>query len=155
MLPIPTKFFVTSGEAVSRVSDLNAFDRALLKAGIGELNLVPVSSILPMGIKQVKPRPLPRGAVTFCVLAQQRGSEGEMISAGVAYGFRTDGKGGYVAEGHMHGTQKNLKEHLQWKMDEIAKLRAVEIEKVFYKTEELTIPMDHYGAVVGAVVFLF
>ena len=29
MLPIPKKFFVTSGKAVSKISDLNAFDEAL------------------------------------------------------------------------------------------------------------------------------
>jgi arginine decarboxylase len=155
MLPLPTKFFVTSGEAVSRVSDLNAFDQALLKAGIGECNIVSVSSILPVGIKQVDRRTLPMGAITHCVLAQQRGGEGEMISAGIGYAFRTDGQGGYVAEGHMHGTQKNLKEFLRWKMLEMAKLRGIELERIFFKTEEITIPMDHYGAVLAALVFLF
>ena len=155
MLPLPTKFFVTSGEAVSRVSDLNAFDQALLKAGIGECNLVSVSSILPVGIRQVERRTLPMGAITHCVLAQQRGGEGEMISAGIAYAVRTDGQGGYVAEAHMHGTQKNLKEFLRWKMMEMAKLRGIELERIFFKTEEVTIPMDHYGAVVAALVFLF
>jgi len=155
MLPLPTKFFVTSGEAVSRVSDLNAFDQALLKAGVGECNLVSVSSILPVGIRQVERRTLPMGAITHCVLAQQRGGEGEMISAGIAYAFRTDGQGGYVAEAHMHGTQKNLKEFLRWKMMEMAKLRGIELEKIYFKTEEITIPMDHYGTVLAALVFLF
>lgn len=54
----------------------------------------------------------------------------------------------------MHGTQKSLKEVLQWKIEEMAKLRRVEIEKINFKTEELTIPMDHYGAVLAAVIFL-
>lgn len=155
MLPPPTKFFVTSGEAISTVSDLNAFDQALLKAGIGELNIVPVSSILPVGVKQVDRRRLPMGAITYCVLAQQRGNEGELISAGIAYAFREDGQGGYVAEGHLHGTQKSLKEVLQWKMEEMAKLRHVELKKIYYKTEELTIPMDHYGACLAALVYIF
>jgi len=155
MLPLPTKFFVTSGEAMSRVSDLNAFDQALLKAGIGECNLVSVSSVLPVGIRQVEKRTLPMGAITHCVLAQQRGGEGEMISAGIGYAFRADGQGGYVVEGHMHGTQKNLKEFLRWKMVEMAKLRGVELVKMNFKTEEITISMDHYGAVLAALVFLF
>ncbi|HSV42692.1 MAG TPA: pyruvoyl-dependent arginine decarboxylase, partial [Methanomassiliicoccales archaeon] len=50
---VPKKFFVTSGSAVSKVSDLNAFDQALMKAKIGELNLVSVSSVLPVGAKKV------------------------------------------------------------------------------------------------------
>ncbi len=154
MLPLPTKFFVTSGKAVSKVSDLNAFDEALLNAGIGEQNLVSVSSVLPVGVQQVKRRDLPMGAITHCVLAQQRGGEGEMITAGIAYGFRKDGYGGYVAEGHLHGTKGALKEVLEWKMGEMAKLRGVRFNRIEYRIEELSIPMDHYGACLAAVVFL-
>lgn len=154
MLEIPTKFFVTSGEAISKVSELNAFDQALINAGIGEQNLISVSSVLPAGIKQVEKQKLPTGAITHCVLAQQRGNEGEMISAGIAYAFRLDGQGGYVAEGHMHGTQKNLKEFLKWKIEEMAALRGTQLDKINYKTQELSIPMDNYGACLAALVFI-
>jgi len=151
---VPKKFFVSSGSAVSMVSDLNAFDKALINANIGEQNLVAVSSVLPVGAKQVPIRVLPMGEVTHCVIAQMRGSEGEMISAGIAYAHRKDGKGGYVAEGHIHGTKKALKEVLNWKMEEMAKLRQVEFKSVHYKIEELSVPMDHYGACVAALVFV-
>ena len=154
MIPTPTRFFVTSGRATSKVSDLNAFDEALGIAGIGEQNLVTVSSVLPENIKEVSRRPLARGSITHCVLAQQRGGEGEMVSAGIAYGWREDGHGGYVAEGHMHGTKKALKEILDWKMGEMAKLRGVAISNIRFKIEELSIPMDHYGVCLGAIIFL-
>jgi len=155
MLSIPTKFFVTSGKAVSKVSDLNAFDEALQNAGLSEQNLVSVSSVLPIGVRRVRKRDMPMGAITFCVLAQQRGGEGETISAGIAYGFREDGLGGYVAEGHMHGTKKSLQEVLEWKMGEMAKLRGIRFKRLEYRIEELSIPMDHYGACLAANVFLF
>ena len=151
---VPKKFFVSSGCAVSKVSDLNAFDKALLEAGIGELNIVSVSSILPIGAEQVSIRELPMGAITHCVLAQMRGGEGEMISAGIAYGLRKDGKGGYVAEGHIHGSKKALREIMEWKMDEMSKLRGIEMEKIEYRLEELSVPMDHYGACLAALVFV-
>lgn len=154
MFLVPKKFFVSSGSAVSMVSDLNAFDKALINANIGEQNLVAVSSVLPIGAKQVPIRELPMGAVTHCVIAQMRGSEGEMISAGIAYAHRKDGKGGYVAEGHIHGTKKALKEVLNWKMGEMSKLRELEFKSVHYKIEELSVPMDHYGACVAALVFV-
>ncbi len=154
-LPVPKRFFVSSGKATSKVSELNAFDEALIKARIGEQNLVSVSSILPEGIKKIRAVELPRGAITHCVLAQQSGSEGEMISAGIAYGFRDDEKGGYVAEGHIHGTRKALKEILKWKVDAMALLREVTFKEVFYRIEELTIPMDHYGVCLAALVYLF
>lgn len=154
MLPIPTRFFVTSGKAVSKISDLNAFDQALLDGGLSEQNIVSVSSVLPVGIKTVRRRDLPMGAITPCVLAQQRGGEGETISAGIAFGFREDGLGGYVAEGHMHGTKRSLKEVLEWKMGEMAKLRGTKFRRIGYRIEELSIPMDHYGACLAALVFL-
>ena len=154
MLPLPTRFFVTSGKSVSKVSDLNAFDTALLDAGLSEQNLSSVSSVLPRGARQVRRRDLPMGAITFCVLAQQRGGEGEMISAGIAYGFRDDGMGGYVGEAHMHGMGRALREVLEWKMGEMAKPRGCRFRKLEYKIEELSIPMDHYGACLAALVFL-
>src|SRR2546427_11578586 len=109
MLPIPTRFFVTSGRAVSKISDLNAFDAALTDAGLSEQNLVYVSSVLPVNIRQIKWKELPMGAITHCVLAQQRGGEGEMISAGIAFGFRDDGHGGGGGEGHMDGAGEGLR----------------------------------------------
>lgn len=148
-------FFVTAGKASSKVSDLNAFDLALLSAGIGEQNVVSVSSTLPSGIKRIPPCEITRGAILFCVLAKESGNEGETISAGIAYGFRDDEEGGYVAEGHLKGDKKSLKEVLKWKLDEMAKLRDVEIRRANYKIVELRVPFDHYGSCVAALVYLF
>src|SRR5256886_7910609 len=146
MLPLPTKFFVTSGKAVSKVSDLNAFDEALQNAGLAEQNIVSVSSVLPVGIRAVRRRDLPMGAITHCVLAQQRGGEGETISAGIAYGFRDDEFAAYVAEGQMHRTKNSLREVMEWKMGEMAKLRGIKFRRIDYRIEDLSIPMDYYGA---------
>jgi arginine decarboxylase len=150
---LPRRFFITSSSAVSAISDLNAFDRALIEAGIGEQNLVSVSSVIPPGAEMTGPAELPMGAVTHCVLAQMRGSEGEMISAGIAYAFRKDGKGGYVAEGHMYGSERSLKDVLERKMAEMGDIRGIELGEIRYVTEELSIPMDNYGACVAALVF--
>ena len=154
LVPVPSRFFVTSGKGINKTSELNAFDLALLQAGIGEQNLISVSSVLPIGVRQIDRVPIARGALTHCVLARHGGGEGEVISAGIAYGFRADGRGGYVAEGHLHGTQKSLKEFLKWRMTEIATFRGVELRRIRYRTEELSIPMDHYGVCIAACVFL-
>jgi len=150
---VPSKFFVTHSSAVSKTSDLNAFDKALIKAGIGEQNLVSVSSVIPIGAEQVTPCEMSMGAVTHCVLAQMRGCEGETIAAGIAYAYRKDGKGGYVAEGHIHGSAESLREILSYKMKEMSDIRHVEFEEVSYAIEELKIPMDNYGCCVSALVF--
>ncbi|MBR2254919.1 MAG: pyruvoyl-dependent arginine decarboxylase [Candidatus Methanomethylophilaceae archaeon] len=150
---VPSRFFVTHSSAVSMTSDLNAFDRALLSAGIGEQNLVAVSSVLPIGVEQVERTPMSMGAVTHCVLAQMRGCEGETIAAGIAYAYRKDGKGGYVAEGHIHGSADSLREILKCKMKEMSDIRDVEFCEINYVVEELSIPLDNYGCCVAALVF--
>src|SRR2546426_6087199 len=99
MLTIPTKFFVTSGRAVSKVSDLNAFDEALQTGGLAEQNIVSVSSVLPVGIRPVRQRDLPMGAITHCVLAQQRGGAGGAIPSRLPHGFRDAEHGRDVAGG--------------------------------------------------------
>ncbi len=150
---VPSKFFVSSCSATSEVSGLNAFDRALIGAGIGEQNLVAVSSVIPIDAKEVPKTEMPMGAITHCVLAQMRGCEGEMISAGIAYAFRADGKGGYVAEGHMHGSEKSLRNDLKWKMEEMSRIRGIELLEINYVTEELSIPMNNYGCCLASLVF--
>lgn len=150
---VPNKYFITSSSAVSKTSDLNAFDRALINAGIGEQNLLSVSSVIPIGAELIDRKELPMGSVTHCVLAQMRGSEGEMISAGIAYAKRKDGMGGYVAEGHLNGSKESLREILEWKMIEMGRIRDVELMETHFAIEELAIPVDNYGACIAALVF--
>ncbi len=153
-LLVPSRFYVTSGKAVSKVSELNAFDRALCDAGIAEYNLVPVSSVLPAKAQRIKSLELPRGAILHCVLAQMNGDEGETISAGIAYAFRKDGEGGYVAEGHGHLEMRAMREILGWKMGEMASFRGVELRPIRYLVKELSVPMDHYGACIAALALI-
>jgi len=150
---IPAEFFTASASAFSKVSDLNAFDKALISMGIGEQNLVAVSSVIPSGAREVDYSDIPMGAVTHCVLAQMRGTADETISAGIAYAFRKDGKGGYVAEGHIFGSKASLIDSLEKKMGEISESRGVELCEIRYLIEELTVPPGHYGACVAALVF--
>lgn len=150
---IPSKFFITSGKATSTVSDLNAFDLALKNAEIAEQNLVAVSSVIPIGANRIDKPELEMGAITHCVLSQMRGKEGEVIAAGIAYTFRKDGKGGYVAEGHLHGSAQCLKSELRCKMEEMSRIRNVEFGEIHFLTEELRIPIGNYGCCVASLVF--
>ena len=150
---IPSKFFITSGKSSNPVSSLNAFDRALIEAGIGEQNLVAVSSVLPIGIVRIEPCEMPMGAVTHCVLSQMRGKEDEVISAGIAYAFRKDGKGGYVVEGHLHGSGADLRKELEKKMKDMSLVRGVDFGPIEYLVEDMRVPHGCHGCCVSAVVF--
>ena len=150
---IPSQYFVTSGKAISAVSDLNAFDLALFEAGIEELNLVAVSSVIPPEAEMVEYRRVPMGAVTHCVLAQMRGCGGDVISAGIAYTKRKDGYGGYVAEGHSFGDGESLKEGLRAKIREMERIRGVELEDPEIVVEEMRVPEGSYGCCLASLVF--
>jgi len=151
---IPKEFFVTSGKAISAVSELNAFDLALKNAGISQCNLVSVSSILPPNCVETKRKKILVGSITFAVMARMDGNEGSLIGAGIAWTWEKDKKYGLVAEAHGYMDQRALKEILEWKIREMAKIREIEIDKIDYQMEVSRVPMDNYGCVVAALVYI-
>jgi len=151
---IPKEFFVTSGKAISQVSELNAFDLALKKAGIPHCNIVSVSSVLPPGCKERKWKDIPIGAVTYAVVARMDGKGKTTISAGIAWTWEKNKKYGIVAETHGSMNPKMLKDTLEWKIREMAKIREIEIDKISYRTETLKVPENNYGSVIVALVYV-
>jgi pyruvoyl-dependent arginine decarboxylase len=62
------KLYLVAGKAEGG-TPLNAFDNALLDAGIGDVNLIKVSSIIPPGAEVVMEKPnLPKGCVSAVCL---------------------------------------------------------------------------------------
>lgn len=151
---IPKEFFITSGKGINPVSELNAFDLALKKAGVAQCNLVPVSSILPPKCKNRKWRKIPAGSITHAVIARMNGGEGTTIGAGIAWAWESERKYGLVAEAHGYMDAQALKETLQWKIKEMAKIRGVKIDKRNYRMEVLRVPMDNYGCVMSALIYV-
>jgi len=101
IIKTPTKFFLVSGSSEG-FSLLNAFDGALLASGVGDTNLVRMSSILPPGCVEVNPPPvpMPQGAlVPVAYAALNSDVPGEVISAAVAIGIPKDGnRAGLIME---------------------------------------------------------
>jgi len=151
---IPKEFFVTSGEAISRISQLNAFDRALKNAGIEQCNLVPVSSILPPTCKESEWKKIPAGSITHTVIARMDGEGETTIAAGIAWAWEKNMKYGLVAEANGRMGKKALRETLEWKIKEMAKAREIEINKIGYRTDVLSVPTGNYGCAIAALVFI-
>ncbi len=151
---IPREFFVTSGKASSPVSQLNAFDMALKEAGIAQCNLVPVSSILPKDCKERNRMKITTGSITFAVIARMDGEEGTTIGSGIAWAWEKNHEYGIVAETHGYTDRRAMLEILEWKIMEMAKIREIEIDGISYRTEVLSVPMDSYGCVVTALVYV-
>ena len=149
----PRRFFVTSGKALSRVSKLNAFDRALLEAGIGNCNLVPVSSIIPAGAEECEVHEIPAGSIVFVVIARMDGSDGEELGAGIAWAWEKDRRFGLVVEAHDNMDSGKLKRILDDRLMEMAEVRGVELVDIKYRVESLKVPKGYYGSVIAALVF--
>ena len=87
MLPTPRKVALVAGAAEGR-HKLTAFDHALLAAGIGNLNLIRVSSILPPGCTFVERLDIPPGSLTPTAYGSIISDvPGERIAAAVAISF--------------------------------------------------------------------
>ena len=106
---IPTKFFMVTGSSEG-YTELNSFDGALLNAGIGNTNLVKMSSIVPPDCEEVAPVQLPYGAlVPVAYAAITSDLAGEIISAAVAAAFPKDiTKPGLIMEYSSRGRKEDV-----------------------------------------------
>ena len=86
MLPTPRRFTLVAGSAEGD-TQLTAFDKALLVAGVGNLNLIRVSSILPPGaefIQQVDILPGSLTPIAYGTISSE--VPGRLISAAIGVG---------------------------------------------------------------------
>ncbi|HHT46101.1 MAG TPA: arginine decarboxylase, pyruvoyl-dependent [Firmicutes bacterium] len=94
MITNPERFIIVSAAAEANYA-LTAFDNALLKAGIGNVNLVKISSILPPGCSEEENGiSFPPGAfvpTAYGSICSE--TKGELIAAAVGIGFSQDSFG--------------------------------------------------------------
>jgi len=84
IIKTPTHYFLASG-ASEGFTSLNAFDGALLRAGIGDTNIVKMSSIVPPRCQLISPVPLPPGSLVPTAYASITSDvPGQIISSAVA-----------------------------------------------------------------------
>ncbi len=90
MVNTPDKYFFVSG-AAEGITKLNSFDLALINAGIGDTNLIRLSSIVPPACREIEIIKLPGGAlIPIAYAAITSETPGEIISAAVAIGIPED-----------------------------------------------------------------
>lgn len=87
MLPTPKKFFLTAAGSEGN-NELNAFDNALMKARIGNINLIRVTSILPPSAEYAPDLQIPPGSLVPTAYGYIISEvPGELIAAAVGVGF--------------------------------------------------------------------
>jgi arginine decarboxylase len=148
---IPTQYFLVSG-ASDGYTRLNAFDGALLQAGIGNTNIIKMSSIVPPHCKLVAPIALPPGALVpaayACITSDV---PGEIISAGVAVALPEDeNQNGLIMEYSAKGERHKIEEIVHNMAVEAMKLRGWEIKDL--KSIAIEYKVKKIGAALAAVV---
>jgi len=142
---------VVRGKGLSRASDLLAFNNALKSAGIHQLNLVPVSSILPPDAEEEDFHPLPPGTIAFVVMSEKRARGPARISAGISWARGRPH--GYVLEFHNSNSSQETLKQLESMWREIVESEELNLDKPRYVVEEIEVPEGFYGSVVTALVF--
>jgi arginine decarboxylase len=147
----PTLYFLASG-ASEGYTPLNAFDGALLQAGIGNTNIVKMSSIVPPHCTLVDPIALPAGALVPAAYAAITSDvSGEIISAGVAIALpENEDQNGLIMEYSAKGERRQIEEIVRNMAVEGMMLRGWEIKDL--KSIAIEHKIGCIGAAMAAVV---
>jgi arginine decarboxylase len=148
---IPDKFFLVAGHSEG-ITPLNAFDSALIDAGIGNTNLIKMSSILPPYSKKIKPVKLPLGSLVPLAYASKVSSVvDEVISAGVACAVPVDeDKNGLIMEYSAPGHKEEIEKIVRHMAEEGMKNRGYKIKTIYSISIQHTV--KKIGAAFAAVV---
>ncbi len=147
-MQIPTKYFVTSGSSEGE-TELTAFDGALLKANIGNVNLVKVSSILPPGSQYIENPEFPPGALVHTAFGTIVSTEpGTVISAAVAAGVSEDSFG-MIMELVGKTSKEEAEEKIIRMLKESFQMRGLELKS--YRISSVEHTVTKIGCAVAAV----
>lgn len=145
------KIAIVSGKSEGPTK-LNAFDNALSDAGIGDVNLIKVSSMLSGNAEICELPKLKAGAMVNCVLSEVTSDNpGDVITAVIAVAIGE--KLGCVVE--TTGTNKELKnliDEAEYMVKYMMEKRDVEIEELI--VEYSTTEVKNIASVISSVVYL-
>jgi len=147
----PTTYHMTSG-ASEGFTVLNAFDGALMAAGIGNTNLVKMSSICPPHTREVSFVTLPHGALVPVAYASITCDKpGQVIAAGVAIAFPEDeDHAGLIMEYSAQDTRELVEAKVRKMAEEGMKMRGKKIKQI--KSVAVEHLVSQCGAAFASVV---
>ncbi|MEK7373270.1 MAG: arginine decarboxylase, pyruvoyl-dependent [candidate division NC10 bacterium] len=148
-----TKVAATTGNAEGS-TPLNAFDNALLAAGIGNVNLVKVSSIFPPAAEVVSlPRIKPGAIVPSAYAAITSEVPGEVVAAAVGWALPDDpAKNGIIMEFHDKATREEAERMIVQMLQEAFRTRGWRIAQM--KVAAVEHRVERTGCALAAVTLL-
>ncbi len=145
------KIAIVSGKAEGPTK-LNAFDNALSDAGIGDVNLIKVSSMLAGNAKVQKLPKLKAGSMVNCVLSEITSTTpGAEITAVVAVAIG-DELGCVVETTGIDKSIKDLKDEAEFMVRYMMEKRDVDIREMIIESSTATV--ENIASVVASVVYL-
>ncbi len=148
MIRTPTVHSFVSGSSEG-FTPLNAFDAALLDAGIGNTNLLKVSSILPPRTREVAAAELelaPGSLLPIAYAAMESDIPGSMIAAAVAVAWPDDpDQPGLIMEYHAHGHREDAESVAQRMAGEGLRARG------WHQARIQSVSIEHRVEQIGAV----
>lgn len=148
MLPLPRKFFLTAAAAEGN-TELTAFDGALLKARVGNTNLLRVSSILPPGCEYTPGLEIPPGSLLPIAYGTITSTvKGELIAAAVAVGIKKDSFG-VIMEFEGKCSQEVAEAEVRKMVEEAFLMRGLKLDEI--KTAATEHVVEKVGCAFAAV----
>lgn len=133
-------------------TELNAFDNALTKAGIGDVNLIKVSSMLGGNAKIETLPTLKPGAMVNCVLSTVTSkNKGDKLSAVVAVAIGEE-LGCVVETTGINQNAEDIKNEAIFMVKYMMEKRNVEIKELLVEQANHTV--KEIGSAVASVVYL-
>lgn len=150
MLTPPNVMWLTDGEAEGETK-LNAFDNALIAAGIGHWNLVKVTSVAPQGAPVItEPVMIAAGSVVPAVLSSAVSDRpGDIVTACIGIGLSASSHG-MIMEHAGVGTPEDMESVVRRMVQESFMRRGLDLETVIVRSVSHTV--TRVGSSVAAVV---
>jgi len=147
----PEKFFPTAGIGIGDTR-LTAFDQALLNAGVGNFNLVQVSSILPVEAKIQKKVDLPDGSLLPIAYGYSVTSEpGIRVTAAIAVVIPERGPVGLIMEYSGNLPEEEAREMVKSMGIEALKNRDVEVKEIIIESASKVCTGHHWTCAFAGV----
>lgn len=131
IMQTPITYFITAG-ASDGFTILNAFDGALLNAGVENVNLIKISSICPSNAREISPVKLPQGNLVPVAYGAISSKEaGDVISADIAIALPEDKDyAGLIMEYSAKGSKESIEQMVRKMAEEGMKMRKKPIKEI-------------------------
>jgi arginine decarboxylase len=145
----PNVFWLASGSAEG-ATPINAFDNALLNAGVGNLNLVKVSSVVPTGAAMLdEPLPIDPGTLVPAVYATRHSNvPGEHICSVIGIGL-SENSHGMIFE-HSADSAERAERAVRTMVEDAFNQRGMKLARLMIRMAEHRV--ETLGCTVSAVV---